>query len=70
MKSQKEQVLSWLRKGHTLTALQCLNKFGSMRLGAYIYDMRQEYGQDYVMTEMITVKNRRSKEIRVARYSI
>ena len=68
--SQKERVLRWLRGGHTLTQLQALSRFGTMRLGAIVYDLRKKYGDEYIITEMIPVKNRFGKKIRIARYMI
>lgn len=62
--NQYFQILDWLKSSRTLTPLQALDKFGCLRLGARIYDMKQN-GID-VKTEMIKV----GKNKRVARYSI
>ena len=40
--TQKEQVLAYLRQGYSLTPLEALEKFGSFRLGAIIFDLKQE----------------------------
>lgn len=39
--SQCEAIARHLRAGKTLTALQALRKFGSMRLGARVWDLKQ-----------------------------
>lgn len=41
-KSQIERVRTWLQNGHSLTPLQALKRFKSLRLGALIYDLRGE----------------------------
>lgn len=40
--SQKISILRHLAKGHSLTALQALRKFGCLRLGARIYELKRE----------------------------
>ena len=39
--SQKNRILAFLLQGNTITPLEALVKFGSFRLGARIYDLRQ-----------------------------
>ena len=45
--SQKQQVLEYLQKGYSLTPKEAMKKFGSMRLGALIFDLWAE-GYDIV----------------------
>ena len=52
-KSQKDRVRTWLLNGHTLTPLQALRRFKSLRFGAIIYDLRNE-GMN-IHTEMVKV---------------
>lgn len=39
--SQEIQILNYLRRGHAITPLEALWKFGCLRLGARIYDLRR-----------------------------
>lgn len=68
MKSQRQKVLDRLKAGHSITQMQALRLFGSMRLGAIIFRLRQEFGDDYIATETIPVTNRFGKTVYVARY--
>lgn len=38
--TQTEQIREYLRQGNSLTQLEALNRFGCMRLGARIKDLR------------------------------
>lgn len=40
--SQTTQILAALKRGRTLTPLDALSEFGCFRLGARIYDLRQQ----------------------------
>ena len=40
--SQETQILAHLKRGRTLTPLNSLNLFGTMRLAARIYALRQK----------------------------
>lgn len=62
--SQYDRILSLLKSGHTLTPLEALDKFGCLRLGARIYEMKLNGIE--VKREMIKV----GKKKRVARYSL
>lgn len=39
--TQTENIFAWLAAGETITPLEALEKFGCLRLGARIYDLRQ-----------------------------
>ena len=41
-KSQKENILEYLEIGNKITPLEALYKFGSFRLSAIIFELRQE----------------------------
>lgn len=41
MKSQNEKILTHLKSGKSLTPQAALKKFGTFRLAARIYDLRQ-----------------------------
>lgn len=62
--SQKAQIRAWLLDGHTLTPLEALRMFGSLRLSAIIFDLRED-GLP-IVTEKIQVAPRK----RVAEYSL
>ena len=40
-KSQTDLILEWMLAGHTITPLEALHKFGSLRLPARIADIRK-----------------------------
>ena len=63
MKSQNLAILSYLKTGKTLTPLQALKLFGSLRLGARIYDLREAGHQ--IKSVLIEVGNKH-----VAKYSL
>lgn len=62
--TQLLQIQRHLAKGHSLTQLEALRKFGTMRLGARVWDLRR-LGFP-VKSELIEVGDGK----RVARYSI
>jgi len=41
--SQEEQVENYLRQGHTLTRLECLNMFHSIELPRIVFDLNVKY---------------------------
>jgi hypothetical protein len=57
--SQETQILSWLQGGNTLTPLEALDRFNTLRLGGRIWDLREK-GYD-IKTRM--VKTRSGKEV-------
>jgi hypothetical protein len=64
-KSQKEQILDYLKQGGSLTPMDALKMFGCLRLGARIADIK---GMGYLVhTEM--VHDRRTGK-RYASYSL
>ena len=69
-KTQKERVLDYLLKGHSLTQRQADRKWGIMRLGAVVFAINQIYGFRYIKSELISVRNRYGQAVTVARYSL
>ncbi|MBI0182239.1 helix-turn-helix domain-containing protein [Snodgrassella sp. W8158] len=63
--SQSKQILDYLQAGNALTLLEVLRKFNCLRLGARIYDLRQ---QGYVINSLIIKDDILGK--RYARYSL
>lgn len=50
-KSTTQKIREWLEAGRSITPLQALNKWGCMRLGARINDLRNEGWE--IVTEII-----------------
>lgn len=42
MESQNKQILNYLKQGKCLTPIEALEKFGSFRLAARIYELRNQ----------------------------
>lgn len=42
MRSQADRIIDHLATGRKLTPLQALSKFGSLRLGARVYELKQQ----------------------------
>lgn len=63
--SQIERIFQHLKKGKKITPLQALQWFGTMRLAAYIHELKKR-GHD-VKTAIITVGPQKK---RVAQYSM
>ena len=40
--SQRKSILNYMQKGYKITPLEALKKFGCLRLGARIYDLKQQ----------------------------
>lgn len=53
--SQKSQILAYMRAGNSITAIQALYQFGSLRLSGRIKDLRDE-GYD-IKSEFIQLPN-------------
>ena len=53
--SQNSLVLGHLAKGRTLTPLQALAKFGAMRLGARVYELKRRGHK--IKSEIVTLAN-------------
>lgn len=66
--TQCDMVLAYIQQHGSITALEADDALGVRRLAARIADLRDQ-GQD-ITSEMVTVKNRRGDDCRVARYSM
>lgn len=65
--SQNDTVLNYLNgKGHTITTLEAMQRWGIMRLGARIYDLKRQGHK--IKSETVEVYNRFGDKCRVARY--
>ena len=64
VESQNKRIKAWLESGKSITPLDALNLFGSFRLGARIFDFKNDYGMN-IKTEMVEENGKR-----YARYSL
>ena len=46
IESQNKQIKAWLESGKSITPMDALNLFGSFRLGARIFDLKNDYGMN------------------------
>ena len=53
-KSKSQQVIDYLEKGNSLTKKECYQMFSLWNLGHEIYKLRKRFGQDYIITLMLT----------------
>jgi len=51
IKTQEEKILSWLKRGKKITALDALNRFKCLRLSARIRHLRQQ--KHKIKTELV-----------------
>lgn len=68
MKGQRALVLDWLKSGKSLTNFQAFKLFGTTRLGAIIYDLRQ-LGYK-IKTTLMTGKTRSGETCQFAVYEM
>lgn len=66
--TQAEAILAHLESGRTITPLEALRDYGCFRLGARIYDLKQQGHQ--IERRMISVRGRIAGECRVAEYRL
>ena len=64
VESQNKQIKAWLESGKSLSALEAINLFNSLRLGARVFDLKNDYGMN-IKTEMVEENGKR-----FARYSL
>lgn len=67
MKPQTKRVGDYLLRHGKITPLEALNKLGTMRLGARIYELRQE---GFAITRLMKWVRTRDGETRVAEYRL
>ena len=67
--SQKERVKKYLYSHHTITPKQAEDKFGIMRLGARIWELRHLEGLN-IVNEKTVSKNRYGKKVSYAKYRL
>jgi len=55
-KSQKQKILEWLLQGYSITPLEALNMFNTLRLGAIIFDLRKD-GWNNINSKLIKTES-------------
>ena len=65
--TQKEKVATYLKSGKSLTPIQALTKFGTLRLAAIIFKLKAEGLK--IKTEILNVGTKK-KPKNVAKYSL
>lgn len=64
----QDRILEYMKKGHTITALECQKLFGTLRLGAYIHNLKKD---GYTITsETVKGKNRYGDKISWSKYKL
>ena len=66
--TQTMEIIEYIREHGSITTKQAMEELGCYRLSGRIYDIKA-CGID-VQSEMVTVKNRKGEDCRVARYTI
>ena len=67
--TQNQAIMDHLRAGRSLTPLDAFDRFGTLRLGARIYELNGHLpAGEYIRSELVTVRNREGEKKRVARY--
>jgi hypothetical protein len=64
-KSTNQKIREWLEKGRSITPLQALQKWGCMRLGARINDLRNEGW--HIITETVKKDGKRYAKYQLAK---
>ena len=65
--TQKEQIIDYLNRFHTITPMQAFGDLGITKLATRISEMRKD-GMEFKI-ETVKSKNRLGKTVRFARYS-
>ena len=64
MRSQQDKIIDYLATGRSITPLQALSRFGCMRLGARIWQLKREGHR--IQTDMVTRKGKTVASYRLA----
>lgn len=66
--SQTKQILHHMERYGSITALEAMQEYGCMRLGARVWDLRQDGHR--ILREMVEGRNRFGDATRFARYRL
>lgn len=64
MRSQQDKIIDYLATGRSITPLQALSRFGCMRLGARIYQLKKDGHR--IQTDMVRRKGKTFASYRLA----
>ena len=65
MRSQQDKIIDYLATGRSITPLQALSRFGCMRLGARIYQLKKDGHR--IKTDMVRRKGKTFASYRLSR---
>ena len=68
MKTQKEEILEYLRNNKKITILEAIYQLGVTRLSAVIYNLKKD-GYN-IETQMKTIKAKNGRKTSVAEYKL
>ena len=63
--SQTKRIAEWLQQGHSITALEALQRFGCFRLTSRIWDIRRTYGWEIASERIVTPNGKRVASYRL-----
>ena len=66
--TQKERILDYLERGHTLTRLNSWKRLGILECPARICELKQD-GHD-IKTERLTVTNKYGEKVSIAKWRL
>lgn len=58
--TQQKLILQHLLSGKSITQLEALQLFGCLRLSAYIYNLKHDYGYN-IKTELVNMPHKKGK---------
>lgn len=64
--SQNRRIADYLLAGNSITPLEALEKFGCLRLGARIADIKDRYGLQILSERYVTESGKRVAKYRLA----
>lgn len=70
MLSQKQRIINYLMEHDTISQLEATKLFGATRLGAIVFNIREEYGFDAVSNIWVEEPNRYGVMTRFVRYKL
>lgn len=65
-RSQNARIAAYLKDGNSITPMDALNKFGCLRLGARIADIKELYGWKIESNRVLTDTGKRVASYRLA----
>ena len=66
--TQAERIMDYLERNGSITPLEAMNELGIMRLGARIFDLKEQGVK--IITERVKAENRHGEVTSFARYRL